>query len=123
MGKFGLEDNTTEFKAQLNDSLEKEVVAFLNSAKGGDLYIGVDDGGQVVGIEDADALMLTISDRIKNNILPSCLGLYDVYAEEHDGKTIIHVIVTRGTEKPYYLKRYGQSPIGCYMRVGAACSP
>lgn len=123
MGKFGAENNTMEFKAQVNDSLEKEVVAFLNSAKGGDLYIGVDDEGQVVGIEDADALMLAISDRIRNNILPTCLGLYDVYAEEHEGKTIIHVVVTRGTEKPYYLKRYGQSPAGCYIRVGSGVQP
>jgi len=29
-----------EYKEKLNDSLEKEVVAFLN-AKGGDIYIGV----------------------------------------------------------------------------------
>lgn len=123
MSKFGAENNTTEFKQRLNEALEKEVVAFLNSAKGGDLYIGVDDNGQVVGVDDADALMLAISDRIKNNILPSSLGLYDVYAEEHDGKTIIHVVVTRGTEKPYYLKRYGQSPAGCFIRVGSGVQP
>ncbi len=49
--------------------------------------------------------MLAISERIRNNILPSCLGLYDVYAQEHPGKTIVHVVVTRGTEKLYYLKR------------------
>ena len=102
MRKFGIENSTTEFKRQLNDALEKEVVAFLNSAKGGDIYIGVDDDGDVVGVVDSDALMLVISDRIKNNIQPTCLGLYDVYAEEHEGKTIIHVVVTRGTEKPYY---------------------
>lgn len=123
MSKFGTENSTTEFKRELNDALEKEVVAFLNSAKGGDLYIGVDDDGEVVGVADADALMLAISDRIRNNILPTCLGLYDVYAQEHDGKTIIHVVVTRGTEKPYYLKRYGQSPAGCYIRVGSGVQP
>jgi hypothetical protein len=33
------EDETTEFKRQLTDTLEKEVVAFLNSDKGGDIYI------------------------------------------------------------------------------------
>jgi len=58
MSKFGAENSTTEFKVQLSDSLEKEVVAFLNSAKGGDLYIGVDDGGEVVGTGEADALAL-----------------------------------------------------------------
>lgn len=123
MSKFGSENSTTEFKLQLNDSLEKEVVAFLNSTKGGDLYIGVNDDGELVGVQNADTQMLAISDRVRNNILPTCLGLYDVYAEEHEGKSIIHVVVSRGTEKPYYLKRYGQSPTGCYMRVGSGVQP
>lgn len=35
MNRFGIEDNTTEFKVTLNDKLEREVVAFLNSEKGG----------------------------------------------------------------------------------------
>ena len=42
---FKIEDNTTEFKSELNDKLEKEVVAFLNSKKGGDIFIGVEDDG------------------------------------------------------------------------------
>ena len=29
------ENNRTEFKAELNDKLEKEVVAFLNNKEGG----------------------------------------------------------------------------------------
>lgn len=99
------------------------MVAFLNSTKGGDIYIGVDDDGKVCGVDDVDALMLAISDRIKNNILPTCLGLYDVYAQEHEGKNIIHVVVSRGTEKPYYLKCFGQSPAGCYLRVGSSLQP
>ena len=117
------ESQTLEFKRQLTDSLEKEVVAFLNSALGGDIYIGVDDDGTLVGVENVDALMLAVSDRIRSNILPTCLGLFDVLREEKDGKTIIRVVVTRGTEKPYYLKRYGQSPAGCFIRIGTGVQP
>lgn len=119
MSRFGIEDNTTEFKVELNDKLEREVVAFLNSEKGGDIFIGVDDDGHAVGVADPDALMLTITDRIKNNIQPSCLGLFDVFPEEHDGKTVIHILISRGTEKPYYLRKFGQSPAGCFLRVGS----
>ncbi|MCF6319822.1 MAG: putative DNA binding domain-containing protein [Proteobacteria bacterium] len=118
MNNFTQEDDKTEFKVALTDKLEKEVVAFLNTTKGGDIYIGVADNGQIVGVENADQLQLQISDRIKNNILPTCLGFYDVYPEQHDGKTIIHIVVSRGTEKPYYLKKYGMSPAGCYLRIG-----
>ncbi len=37
------ESNRIEFKRQLSDDLEKEVVAFLNYREGGKLYIGIDD--------------------------------------------------------------------------------
>lgn len=113
------EDSTTEFKLLLTKDLEREVVAFLNSKSGGDIYIGVDDNSYVVGIENPDETQLLISDRIKNNILPVCLGLFDVLLEEAENKNIIHIVVTRGTEKPYYLKKYGMTPAGCFIRIGS----
>ena len=94
------ENQHIEYKVQLNDKLEREVVAFLNSRLGGDLYIGVKDDGEVVGIGDADKCQLAVSDRLKNNILPSCLGLYEVLVEQIGGKNIIHVVVSEGLEKP-----------------------
>lgn len=42
------ENNKIEFKSQLNDKLEREVVAFLNSREGGDIYIGIDDSGNII---------------------------------------------------------------------------
>ena len=36
------ESNRIELKADLNDKLEKEIVAFLNNREGGILYIGVE---------------------------------------------------------------------------------
>ena len=33
----------SRFKAILNDKFEKEIVAFLNSSRGGELYIGMND--------------------------------------------------------------------------------
>ena len=37
----------------------KEIVAFANS-EGGTLYLGVDDDGSVVGVDDADAAFQTL---------------------------------------------------------------
>lgn len=48
-----IESDTTELKRELNDKLEKEVVAFLNT-KGGDIFIGVDNKGGVIGVENVD---------------------------------------------------------------------
>lgn len=113
-----IETEKIEFKSILNEKLEKEVVSFLNSKTGGDLYIGVANNGTALGVENIDKVQLAITDRIKNNIFPTCLGLFDVYSEELDTKMIIHIVVSRGTEKPYYIKSFGMSPAGCFMRVG-----
>lgn len=92
------ESNRIELKEKLNEKLEKEICAFLNNREGGALYIGISDDGEVVGVSDADALQKKVAERIRDNILPSALGLYDVTSEQMDGKTVIKVIVSSGTE-------------------------
>ena len=106
------ESNRVELKEKLNEKLEREICAFLNNREGGVLYIGVADDGSVVGVSDADALQKKVAERIRDNLLPSALGLYDVASEEMDGKTVIKVIVSSGTEKPYYIKEKGMSSAG-----------
>lgn len=117
------ETNRIEYKQELTKDLEKEVVAFLNYHEGGVIYIGIDKKDNVVGVSDADGDMLKIKDRLKNNILPSCMGLFDVVHEEREGKDGIKIIVASGPEKPYYLKKYGMSEKGCYIRTGTAAEP
>ncbi|MCD4840691.1 MAG: putative DNA binding domain-containing protein [Methanosarcinales archaeon] len=118
------ESNRIEHKRELTNSLEKEVVAFLNYREGGHIYIGVDDAtGTVVGVSNPDAVQLKIKDRIKNNIMPSALGIFDVIAEQHDAKTVIKITVASGSEKPYYLKKQGMSERGCFIRIGSASEP
>ena len=106
------ENNRTEFKAELNDKLEKEVVAFLNNREGGILYIGIDDDGTPVGVSDLDGTQLKIADRIKNNILPSTMGLFDIVSDTVDGVPVIKILISSGLEKPYYIKKNGMSPSG-----------
>ena len=43
------ETNRIEYKQELIDDLEKEVVAFLNYQEGGIIYIGIDKEGKAVG--------------------------------------------------------------------------
>jgi len=40
------ESNRIELKRELTDTLEKEVVAFLNYRDGGVIYLGIDDKTQ-----------------------------------------------------------------------------
>lgn len=119
------ESNRIEFKRELTDELdiEKEVVAFLNYREGGIIYIGVDDGGKAIGVSDIDGDMLKIKDRIRKNVMPSPMGLFDVTAELVDGVKVIKVFVASGSEKPYYKAKYGMSTRGCFIRVGTAAEP
>lgn len=117
------ESNIIELKKELNDKLEKEIVAFLNYREGGDLYIGVNDDGTAATINDIDSVQCAVADRIKNNIQPTTLGLFDVVKEKYQGKYIIHIVVSSGAEKPYYIKRHGMSPSGCFIRIGTSTQP
>ena len=117
------ESNRIEYKQELTDGLEKEVVAFLNYSDGGVLYLGVDDSGKTVGLADVDGVQLQVKDRLRSNIQPSVLGLFDVILEEADGKERIKVIIASGPEKPYYLRRRGMTERGCFLRVGSAAEP
>ena len=120
-----IETNRIEFKRELTRELdiEREVVAFLNYREGGILYIGVDDDGRPIGVNDVDGDVLRIKDRIRNGISPSPMGLFDVTIEHLDDIPVIKVFVASGTEKPYYKTKYGMSERGCYIRVGTAAEP
>lgn len=83
------------------------MLAFLNYREGGLIYFGIDKTGKVLGVPDTDGDALKIKDRIKNNIAPSAMGLFDVVEEEREGKEILKVIVASGSEKPYFKKKYG----------------
>ena len=99
------ESSRIEYKLELTDNLEKEVVAFLNYREGGFIYLGIDNSGSAVGLIDIDSDQLKIKDRLKNNILPSCMGLFDVVVEKKDGVAIMKIIFAGGSEKPYLLKK------------------
>ncbi len=115
-----IENNRIENKEKLNEDFEQEVIAFLNYKEGGAIYVGINKNGQPVGIDDIDQVQLQIKDRIKHNIQPSTLGLFDVVVETIDNTDVIKVTISSGTEKPYYLRKKGRTPEGCYIRVGSS---
>lgn len=88
-----MESNRIEFKRELTDGLEKEVVAFLNYHDGGVIFLGIDKDGTVYGVPDCDAVQLAIKDRLKNNIQPSALGLFDVIRDTSDGEDVITLAI------------------------------
>lgn len=120
------EDFRTEFKSDYTSAdLERKVVGFLNSPDGGRIFIGVADDGTPIGLVDPDAAQRQIKDRLRDNIRPSCLGLFDVrlISGGNAEKPIVCIDVAHGLEGPYYLKKNGRSPAGCFIRIGSAVEP
>lgn len=112
------ETESVELKRTLNKDFAKEVVAFLNT-RNGTIYVGVDDKGNVTGVDNVDKTMREIRDIIRDQILPSTEGLCEIGSLLKDDKTIIAVKVNKGS-KLYYIKREGRSATGCFYRDGTS---
>ena len=63
------ESETIELKEVVVDEIKKEIIAFAN-CDGGKLYIGVQDDGTVVGVDDPDGVSLQISNMVRDAIKP-----------------------------------------------------
>ena len=73
-----IENSRVEFKVKLVDDLEETIIGFLNSKDGGIIYLGVNDNGEVVGLNNnLDLLQRKIKDRIISNIQPCQLFQYE----------------------------------------------
>lgn len=107
---------------KIPESVSKEVCAFVNT-EGGELYIGVANDGSVVGITNVDDTMTRLSNTLRDTILPDVTPFIQIRDEQEDGKPIVKVTTSIGTERPYYLKQKGLTPNGVYVRIGSASVP
>lgn len=108
------EDSHTDFKERVHDNAElaKDLVCFANS-DGGQLVIGVAKDGSVVGVDDADALMLRIDDIAFNRCAPPVTAVPETVTL--DGKVVLVVNIAKGDQRPYATSgRY-------FVRSGARC--
>jgi ATP-dependent DNA helicase RecG len=117
-----IESSTIELKRQVVDDIRKTVIPFANS-EGGTIYIGVEDDGTIVGVEDIADEMLKLSNIIRDAIKPDITMFVSYMQEKENDKNLIKVTVQKGTECPYYLKSKGLRPEGVFVRQGASSVP
>ncbi len=115
-----METDRVELKEKISDSLPKEIESFLNT-EGGEIYIGVDDEGNVVGVENIDSALRSISDILSDQIEPNAIDCVRPEVSFVDSKTIIKIIIKKGYSSLYCIKKYGFSSSGCHYRVGTTC--
>lgn len=101
------ETQNVEFKSSWRSEYLKTICAFANT-EGGELIIGIDDKGTILGVTDLDDLLVEIPNRIKNR-----LGIVpDVKSEIQKGKEIIIVSVSPSYAPISYDGKY-------YIRSGS----
>ncbi len=116
------ESETVELKSIVVDDIKKEIIAFAN-CEGGKLYIGVQDDGTVVGLDDPDGVALQISNMVRDAIKPDLTMFLHYETLNEDGKQIVAISVQQGTERPYYISKKGLRPEGVFVRQGYSSVP
>lgn len=92
-----------DFKEEMEDNNEfaKSVVCLANT-DGGQIIIGVSDGGVIKGVLNVDKLMLGIDDIAFNRCEPPITVVQETLVVE--GKTVVIVNVPKGDQRPYRTK-------------------
>lgn len=116
------EGNSVELKGRYIPDIKKEVIAFANTA-GGTLYIGVENDGTVIGLENPDEVLQQATNAIRDAIRPDVTLFTSAAVEKLDGKPVIRIEVQKGTACPYYLADKGLKPSGVFVRQGSSSVP
>ena len=84
------ESQTVEFKETWRDEYLKTVCAFANT-KGGTLYIGINDKGKVVGVDNIKKLIVDLPNKVMNAFVIAV----NIEAEEENGKHFVKMTVPK----------------------------
>jgi ATP-dependent DNA helicase RecG len=105
------EDLLSEFKTSFKEDVIETLVAFSN-AKGGAVYIGISDKGDISGVSIGKETLQNWINEVKNKTMPQIIPDAEIHTV--DGKKIVAFFVTEYPIKPVstrgrYYKRVGNS--------------
>ena len=115
------ESSTLELKREVTDALKKEVIAFANTT-GGEIYIGIEDDGTVIGLSDAQKDLEAVTNMLHDSIKPDILVHTQAEIVHLEEKEIIKILVSRGTRRPYHIASKGMKSAGVFVRYGTSVS-
>ena len=98
---IGYENEITEFKESISqlDKGIKGLTAMLNRSNRGTLYLGVNDQGDVVGMDVGDSTFEKIRNAIRTDVKPRIIADIEVHTTD-DGKKYVSVSAS-GFDTPY----------------------
>ncbi|MFZ4100098.1 MAG: RNA-binding domain-containing protein, partial [Chlamydiia bacterium] len=120
MFPFGPVSSRVEYRERLpqKEQLLKTICAFANQF-GGLLVIGVSDQGDVLGLQEAEAVEMerSLDQYIVEHVYPPILPT--IRTQWVEGKLTLVIEVGPGSQKPYYLRSKGMME-GTFLRFGAS---
>ena len=115
------ESQKLELKREITEGLKKEIIAFANT-DGGEILIGIEDDGTVVGLTNAQKDLETISNILRDSIKPDILVHSSAEILTIDDKQVVKIEITRGSRRPYHLASKGMKPSSVFVRHGTSAS-
>ena len=88
-----------EIKEKINKKFLKTVSAYANY-NDGEIIFGIDDAGNVVGLDNIDNECIKIENMINDSLDP--IPEFTITGENKEGKYIIILRVKKGRDTPYY---------------------
>lgn len=85
------------------NDLAASIVAFANT-DGGQILFGVNDAGEIRGVNDPDALMRFADNVAFNNCEPPVLIVQETVRDE-EGRVVVVINVPKGKQRPYRTNR------------------
>jgi len=116
------ESSLIELKRELNKDFKKEIIAFANT-DGGEIFVGVEADGSVVGVADSEDVMEQIGSMIRDGIKPDLTAYSSIDSLSEEEKVIVRVAILRGTKRPYHLADKGLKSSGVFVRHGVSSVP
>ncbi len=94
------EDLHTEFKRSIvdNEDIAKSLICFANT-DGGQLILGVDKNGEIIGLENIDEVLRKIDDIAFNRCEPPITIVPETLLV--DDKTVLVINIPKGEQRPY----------------------
>ena len=116
------ENQDIEFKQEYVSDINKEVIAFVN-ADGGTILIGARNNGEVCGVDNPDFTIQQVTNSLRDTVSPDVIPFVKVKTIQIEEKNVIEILISTGTNRPYYIREKGLRPSGVYIRKGSSSQP
>ncbi|MBP5167222.1 MAG: ATP-binding protein [Oscillospiraceae bacterium] len=93
-------------RAELTGDICREIVTLANTY-GGELLIGVTNGGYVTGVADPQDVIKRLGEMVRDYIRPDLTAFVSCEVREIEEKQVVAVTVRKGEQRPYNLAFFG----------------